>query len=108
MDLDSVTLVLLRWGDRAHDYSDEELDRLQEQHLAHLDRMRAEGHLLAAGPFEDQPDITWRGICLYAAGVEEARALAEEDPSVKAGRLRIEAWRWWFRRGEVTFPAGGA
>jgi len=104
VDLDSVTLVLLSAGDRAHDYSEEELDRLQGEHLAHLDRMRAEGHLLAAGPFEDQPDVTWRGICLHSVAVEEARALAEQDPSVLAGRLRIEAWRWWFRRGEVTFP----
>jgi uncharacterized protein len=94
VDLDSVTLVLLRWGDRAREYSEQELDGLQEQHLAHLDRMRAEGHLLAAGPFEDQPDVTWRGLCIYATGVDQARALAEQDPSVQAGRLRIDAWQW--------------
>ena len=99
-----MTIVLLRWGDRAHEYSEPELDRLQEQHLAHLDRLRAEGHLLAAGPFDDQPNVTWRGLCLYATGVDQARALAEQDPAVQAGRLRIDAWQWWFERGEVTFP----
>jgi uncharacterized protein len=104
VDLDSVTVVLLRWGDRASEFSEAELDALQEHHLAHLQRMRDEGYLLAAGPFDGQPDITWRGFSFYGVGVEEARRLAEQDPAVRAGRLRIEAWRWWFKAGEVAFP----
>jgi uncharacterized protein YciI len=104
VDLESVTLVLLRWGERAHAFTEEELDALQEQHLAHLDRMRAAGHLLAAGPFEGQPDVGWRGLCLYRVGVEEARRLAEQDPSVLAGRLRVDVWGWFFPVGEIVFP----
>jgi uncharacterized protein YciI len=104
MDLESVTVVLLQWGARAQEFSEEELDALQERHLAYQQRLRDEGHLLAGGPFEDQPDVTWRGFGFYRTGVEEARRLAEQDPAVVAGRLRIEAWRWWFRAGEVVFP----
>ena len=51
MDLDSYSFVLLKRGPRAAEYSGEELDRLQEQHLAHLDAMGEQGHLLIAGPF---------------------------------------------------------
>ena len=38
MELESYTFVLLKRGPRAAEYSGEELDRLQEQHLAHLER----------------------------------------------------------------------
>jgi hypothetical protein len=40
MELDGYSFVLLKRGPRAFEYSDEELDRLQEQHLAHLDAMK--------------------------------------------------------------------
>ena len=105
IELDSVTVVLLRWTDRSQEFTEAELDALQEQHLAYLQRMRDEGHLLAAGPFEGQPEEAWRGFAFYRVGVEEARRLAEADPSVQAGRLRIEAWEWFFKKGEVAFPS---
>jgi uncharacterized protein len=105
IELDCVTVVLLRWGDRAHDYTEAELDDLQEQHLAFLQRMRDEGHLLAAGPFQNQPDETWRGFAFYKVTPEEAARLAEQDPSVQAGRMKVEAWTWYFKQGEVTFTA---
>jgi len=48
MELDSYTFVLLKRGPRALEFSDEELERLQEQHLAHLRAMTEQGHLLIA------------------------------------------------------------
>ena len=53
MELDGYSFVLLKRGPRALEFSDEELDRLQEQHLAHLGAMREQGHLLIAGPFSE-------------------------------------------------------
>jgi uncharacterized protein len=107
MDLDSVTLVLLRRGPRAAAFSDEELEDLQARHLAYLDEMRRRGHLAAAGPFAGQPDETLRGICLYVTDVETSRVLAEADPSVRAGRLSVDVMRWSFLRGEVVLPQRG-
>lgn len=104
IELESVTVLLLRWGDRAHEYSEDELDRLQEGHLAYLQRMRDEGHLLAAGPFEGQPEIGWRGFCFYRVSPEEAVRLAQQDPSVQAGRMRVDAWTWFHKKGEVRYP----
>jgi uncharacterized protein YciI len=88
MELDGYSFVLLKRGPRALEYSDEELDRLQEQHLAHLDAMKEQGHLLVAGPFSDQPDETLRGFCLYRTSVEE---IAAASPS-PIPRSRPDGW----------------
>jgi uncharacterized protein YciI len=81
-----------------------ELELLQRQHLGHLAAMAKAGHLKAAGPMSDQPDERWRGICLYQVGsLEEARRLAEQDPSVRAGRLEIEVMHWYTRKGALRF-----
>ncbi len=104
MEFDSYTLVLLRRGPRALEFSDEEVTRLQAQHLGHLDAMHERGVLLVAGPFDDQPDETKRGICIYRTGVEETRRLAEQDPSVQAGRMSVEVMTWLTQRGALAFP----
>lgn len=103
MELDGYSFVLLKRGPRAFEYSDEELDRLQKQHLAHLDAMKEQGHLLVAGPFSDQSDETLRGFCLYRTSVDETRRLAESDPSVQAGRMAVEVMGWQTKRGSLPF-----
>jgi uncharacterized protein YciI len=101
MELDSYSFVLLKRGPRAAEFSDEELDSLQAQHLGHLDAMREQGHLLVAGPFSDQPDESLRGFCLYRTDVEETRRLAESDPSVQSGRMAVDVMTWWTKRGSL-------
>jgi uncharacterized protein YciI len=106
MELDGYSFVLLKRGPRAFEYTEEELGRLQEQHLAHLDAMRDQGHLLLAGPFSDQADETLRGFCLYRTSVEETRRLVESDPSVRAGRMAVDVMGWWTVRGALEGLAG--
>jgi len=103
MELDRYSFVLLRRGPRAGDFSEEELERLQAAHLAHLDAMRERGAMAVAGPFSEQPDETWRGFCLYTVALEEAKRLAESDPSVQAGRMAVEVFNWWTKKGALTF-----
>jgi uncharacterized protein YciI len=104
MEFDTYSLVLLRRGDRAFDYPEEDIDRLQAAHLAHLDAMRGRGALLSAGPFREQEDETFRGICLYRTGQDETRELCALDPSVQAGRMRADVVTWLTPRGELAFP----
>jgi len=40
---------------------------------------------------------------MYATDMEEARALAQQDPKVRAGRLAVEVMTWWTEKGSVTF-----
>lgn len=104
-EFEHVQLVLLRSGPKAAEIPPAELERIQAAHLAHLGRLTEEGKILVAGPFDEQPDPSFRGMCLYRVGsVEEARRLAEADPAVQAGRLRVEAMTWWFDGSQLTFP----
>jgi uncharacterized protein YciI len=101
--MDSYTLVLLKRGPKAFDFSEEELEELQAQHVAHLDSLRQQGHILVGGPFSEQPDETLRGMSIYSVGLEEARRLAEADPAVQAGRLAVDVMTWWTKPGELRF-----
>jgi uncharacterized protein len=103
VEFDRYSLVLLRRGPRAAEFSDDELGRLQEQHLAHLTAMRERGVLAVAGPFGEQEDDTFRGLCLYRTGLEETRVLAELDPSVRAGRMAPQVMSWYVQKGALVF-----
>jgi uncharacterized protein len=71
---------------------------LQAQHIAHLTAMGRAGRLVIAGPLLD--DGTIRGLLVYkAASLDEAKAWAEADPAVKAGRLKVEMHPWMVMKG---------
>lgn len=104
-EMETFQLVLLVRAPTWRKLPEAEGHALQVAHLAHLRRMGEAGHAVVCGPFADQQDVKLRGACIYAVrDVAEARALAEEDPIVKAGQLRIEAVTWWVGKGYMTFP----
>jgi len=87
-----------------------ETKKLQEGHMANINRMAETGKLILAGPFSDSTDL--RGMFVFdLTDVEEAKAMAEQDPAVQAGRLVID-WHPWFSasgiRSDATAPAPAA
>src|SRR5579863_7040457 len=71
-----------------------ETKKIQEEHLRHIQEMAKSGKLVVAGPFTDGGDL--QGIFLFqGVSAEEARQLSDDDPAVKAGRLRIEIHPWY-------------
>jgi len=105
MQFEAFELVLLWRGERSESFTEAEAETIQAGHLAHLEAMVKSGALVIAGPFSDQPDQGLRGMCLYRTGSHaEARALAEADPAVKAGRLRVEVMTWWVEKDTMRFP----
>jgi uncharacterized protein YciI len=77
-----------------------ETEKIQEGHMAHLSASGKSGKLVIAGPLGDDGDI--RGILVYkTASVDEARSIAEADPAVKAGRLRVELHKWFVTKGAL-------
>ena len=101
MALESYTFVLLRRPPDAPDLPEDELERLQQQHLAYLGQMAERGAMVLSGPFGDQPDESWRGFSLYVTSLEETRALVAQDPSVRAGRLAMDVFTWWTQKGAL-------
>lgn len=74
--------------------SQEEAQQLQKAHMDNILRMADEGSLVVAGPFLDGGDI--RGIYIFnVKTIEEAKALTETDPAIKAGRLVMELHPWY-------------
>jgi uncharacterized protein YciI len=105
MELEVFELVLLRRPVDAQDYPDEELARIQREHLAYHAKLRESGQVVTNGPVVEQPDPSLRGLAFYRTGsVEQARELAEADPAVRAGRLAVEIMTWYCPPGTMTKP----
>ena len=84
-----------------------ETKAIQEGHMANIRKMGATGKLLIAGPFEDGGDL--RGMFIFRVDtLEEAKALAEQDPAVKAGRLVLEWHPWFAAKNIVVTPKAAA
>jgi uncharacterized protein YciI len=83
-----------RWTKEVTD----ETKKIQEGHLANINRLAEAGKLVLAGPFEDGGER--RGVFIFKVGtLEEAQALTQTDPAVIAGRLKIELHRWSVPKG---------
>jgi uncharacterized protein YciI len=104
LEFDTYQFILLRWPEARPSLSDAEADRLQALHLGHLEAMREQGFMVAAGPLSDQSDERLRGISIYKVeSLERARELAESDPAVLAGRLEVVAMTWSTRKNALRF-----
>jgi uncharacterized protein YciI len=103
--MQTIHIAMLYRGPSATKEATPETRKLQEAHLAHITKLANEGHALIAGPMGGDGDL--RGVIfLKAANAAAAMALAVEDPSVKAGRLRVEIVSYmtpsnWFSFGPV-------
>ncbi len=61
-------------------------------HFANMSRLAEEGKLVMAGPFGDE----WAGLFIFSVDtIEEAQALAESDPTIKAGHFVAEYHPWY-------------
>ncbi|HEY6506763.1 MAG TPA: YciI family protein [Vicinamibacterales bacterium] len=74
--------------------SREEAQKLQQAHMANINRLAAEGKLVLAGPFADDGPL--RGVYIFdVATVAEAEALTRTDPAIQAGSLVMELHPWY-------------
>jgi uncharacterized protein len=107
-EMEGHTVVFLTRPADAPTFSDDELDRLQGEHLAYLRDLARRGVLIANGPLERQTDARLRGISVYAVPLDEALALANHDPMVRARRLEIHGATWLTQAGAARFGRGTA
>ena len=65
-----------------------------EGHMKNIERLANEGKLAIAGPFLGKGPFS--GIFIFSVStVEEAKALVDTDPAVKAGVFEMEAHLWY-------------
>ena len=96
----SAYMLVLLWAGPHRDQDEAEVERLQHEHLRHMFTLRNQGELLLNGPVLDNGDLV--GIAVYAGDDHDAvRALAEADPSVQAGRLRVDVRPWFGIPGDT-------
>jgi len=77
-----------------------ETEKLQAAHMANINAMAKTGKLVIAGPFENGGDYS--GVYVFKVGsIDEAKALADTDPAVKAGRLVAEVHPWRVAEGSL-------
>ena len=84
------------------DQPKEEADKIQMQHLEHMNTLAEQKKICIAGPFgHDGPE---RGIIIFNAfSLEEAEKLASQDPAVKAGRLTYTLYPIWLAKGSALY-----
>jgi hypothetical protein len=104
---DEHTVIFLVRRADAPAMTEEDLDRLQVEHLTYLRDLQRRGVLIANGPLAEQTDERMRGMSVYGLPLDEALVLAREDPMVLAGRLEIKGARWWTAEGSARFGDAG-
>lgn len=76
------------------DLPETEAAELQKAHLENIGKLAEAGKLVLAGPFLSEGDL--RGIYIFnVATIEEAEALTNTDPAIKAGSLVMELKEWY-------------
>jgi uncharacterized protein YciI len=105
MNFDRYTVVLLVTPEQPPELTEEEADRLQDAHMAHLAHLHDEGVLLAAGPVGDPREggRRYRGLSILRCDVDEALRLKREDPAVQAGVFELVALPWMLPAGAIHF-----
>jgi uncharacterized protein YciI len=103
MNLEAFELVLLRRPTDLPAHDEAAVRRIQREHLAYYDALRASGTVVTNGPLLDQPDQSLRGLAFYRTGsLATTRRIAEQDPAVLAGRLTVEVMTWWCPPGTMA------
>jgi len=75
-------------------------EKLQADHMANINAMAKTGKLVIAGPFENGG--SYAGVFVFKVdSLEEAKSLAEGDPTIKAGRLITDVHPWMIPQGSL-------
>jgi uncharacterized protein len=99
-EMTTYQLGLARRGPEATTESTPETQRLWADHLANVFKLISTGKLGAAGPCMDGGNLN--GVFVFQVGsIEEAKALVDTDPLVKAGILEVEFHPWMAAKGTL-------
>lgn len=85
-------LVILKTGPKDQEISDKtQRAELFKGHFSNMTEMEKSGKLKMAGPFATKNSLGYRGLFLLDVKTEdEAKALLQNDPTIKAGIFDVE------------------
>ena len=100
LKMSTYYFAFLRRGPKWTPEKTPETEKLQADHMANIVAMAGTGKLVIAGPFENAGN--YAGVFVFKVGsLDEAKALAEGDPAVKAGRLTVDVHPWMVPKGSL-------
>ncbi|TDB76102.1 YciI family protein [Micromonospora sp. KC723] len=105
--LDTYECIVLYPGPAGPALPQETVQRLQAEHLAHMQALQRRGLVLVAGSIdgparEPAPPI---GIGLAHTGsVDDVRSVMEADPAVQAGLYQVDVLTFLCPAGSMEFP----
>jgi uncharacterized protein len=102
LKMSTVYLGFLKKGPnrKEGDANNPEVQQLQKDHLANINRLAETGKLVMAGPFGDDGEL--RGLFVFrVSSMKEAEDLAQTDPMIKIDRLRLELHPWSVPEGVI-------
>jgi uncharacterized protein YciI len=91
-----VFVFLHKRNDKA-ELPKEQVDKIMEGHMANINKMAKEGHLLAAGPFEGGGGI----FVFNSTSVNDVTEWMKGDPGIQANRWKVEMLLYLPRTGSV-------
>ena len=89
--------------------SPEDVKAALPDHLAYLQSLEVAGKLMMAGPLSDETGEEMQGagmLVLRAGSMEEARALAENDPMHTSGARAFRLRKWLINEGRLSVSVG--
>ena len=91
----SYILVILKTGPADSLIKGDMRDELFAGHFSNIRKLAAEEKLVLAGPFDD-PEKVMRGLfILNVENMEDAQAIVESDPAIKAGIFTTELTKYY-------------
>jgi uncharacterized protein YciI len=96
-------VAFLYRGDSVANYTPEQRAEYQKGHMENITRLADLKKLILAGPFFGNKDL--RGLFFFdVESIEEAEALTQTDPSIKAGILKMELKEWYGSAALMMIP----
>ena len=100
----AYVFVLLK-TDPKSDLTKEQQQTLFKGHMANIQRLAAEGKLVLAGPFGENPRRLEGVFIFNLAKVEDVEPLLKSDPAIAGGALAYEIYNWYGSAAVVEIPA---
>lgn len=97
-DVETLWFGFLMHPQDAPNLPADELNKIQDGHMANIRAMAASGDLVLAGPIDGGGDF--RGVFIFRTkDRKRIEELVSHDPAIQSGRLKMELARWTTPKG---------